>query len=118
MSTELWNRLRRVYDATVEAAVHAHQAQWVANPNFGTAIADIRGFVVHETSGWPARANVDTFNVRYWRGSDEKKPNPDPPPEKITVHHNATGFGSQYFVSGDGTVFSLIAEGTITFHSS
>jgi hypothetical protein len=118
MSTQLWNSLRKVYDATVEAAVVAHRAQWVANPNWGTAITDVRGFVVHETSGWPARANADGFNVHYWRGFDDQKVNPHPPPDKITVHHNADGFGSQYYISGDGTVFSLVPESTITFHSS
>jgi hypothetical protein len=118
MSTQLWNRLRKVYYATVEAAVVAHRAQWVANPNWGAAITDVRGFVVHETSGWPARANVDTFNVRYWRGFDKLEANPHPPPDKINVHHGATGFGPQYFVSGDGTVFSLVPESTITFHAS
>src|SRR4051794_10861895 len=118
MSTQLWNRLRKVHDATVQANVVANHASWVANANWGAAITDVKGFVVHETSGWPARTNVDTFNVRYWRGFDEKVANPHPPPDEITVHRNATGFGPQYFISGDGTVFSLVPESTITFHAA
>lgn len=119
MSTALFNRLRRVYDTTVETDVMNHQAQWrTPRRGWGDPIHEVRAFVVHETSGWPARARVDLFQDRYWRGWNEMVNNPHPPPGQIQVHRNPNGFGTQWFISGDGTVFSLIEFGRVTFHGN
>lgn len=76
----------------------AGQAAWPAG--FGVRHAEVRSVVAHLTAGWPRRERVSLFIGRYVRGEA------DP------------GVGTQFLISGDGTVHRFIDLPRVTWHAT
>jgi hypothetical protein len=60
---------------------------------WGREMGTIQSIVIHETSGTPSYGGKDTFIGRY----------------SCTVHEDR-GFGPQYFVEPNGTIYNLVGE--------
>ena len=66
MARVLEERLNRVLDDSPwQRLDRIPQAQW--RGGIGAPINDVRALVVHETSGWPARAKSGHFDIRVHR---------------------------------------------------
>jgi hypothetical protein len=79
---QLRDRLDAIFSDAPWRQVQAHPAQWA--PGIGGPIADVKSMVVHETSGWPPRANGTNMFIRTLLGGN--------------------GLTTQLYVAGDGTV--------------
>lgn len=110
MTLALFARLNRFLDEAPAAEVMspANRAHWIHGPNpaddqddqFGSMQSEVRRIMPHATEGWPTRAKYRTFTRRYTV--------PGTP---------ARGIGTQYYISGDGTVMRLIEVPRMTFHA-
>ena len=103
MPSDLLDRLTHQYDETPAARVMSAtgQAGWPAG-SFGRQMDEVRSILVHLTAGWPRRDSANTFVNRYT--------NPDSDP-------NFRGIGTQFYISGDGTVARLIDIPRRTSHA-
>lgn len=114
MPSILLDHLNTVYDERAAATVMANRYnvtprrdKWRHAHSFGKKIAKVRRLVVHETDGWPTRSRGDAIRERYmWTGS-----NPN------TCPVSKCGTGTQFFISGDGTVVRLIDLPLRTAHA-
>src|SRR4051794_15395096 len=98
MARILEQRLNRVLDDAPWQRLHAlPQAQW--RGGIGAQINDVRALVVHETSGWPARAKQDHFDISY-------------------INAGGTGEFTQLMIAGDGTVFLGVELPRKTWHGN
>jgi len=79
-----------------------HTARWPGN--FGYVMNEVRTIVAHVTMGWPRRERVEEFVTQFIGPPD----NPNVRPKR--------GIGTQYFISGDGTVFQTIDTPNVTWH--
>lgn len=104
MPSALQDRLGVVFTDDPATRVMASSAQWPGG--FGGILNEVRSVVVHVTVGWPARLKAEEFVTQYIG-----------PPANPAVRPKA-GIGTQYFLSGDGTVFNLIGMPRITWHGN
>jgi len=92
-----------VFTNAPEQRALAERAHWVGRP-FADAIADVRAFVVHETSGWPTRLHGGNMFDRAFFGG--------------ATHAAHTGEVTQLYVAGDGTVMLGMTLPLQTFHAN
>jgi hypothetical protein len=111
MPDKLLARLTPWYDESYAATVMAAQPvpgvppapgapTWVGPP-FGSVLAQVRSIVAHMTAGWPRRDSANVFVNRYTVPGTPKR-----------------GIGTQFYISGDGTVARLIDLPRRTGHAS
>jgi hypothetical protein len=82
------------------------KAKWAKN-GFGQEMNEVRSLIVHVTAGWPPREKVQEFVIQYIGPPD----NPADRPK--------AGIGTQYFLSGDGTVLQTIDDmPRLTWHAT
>ena len=106
MPSALKSRLAAFLSTEPAERVQKGKAKWATN-GFGQELKEVRSLIVHVTAGWPPREKVEEFVIQYIGPPD------DPAKRK------KAGIGTQYFLSGDGTVLQTINDmPRLTWHAS
>jgi hypothetical protein len=101
VAQQLRDRLNTVLDEAPWRQVSINPGSWPSG--VGTWINDVRTMVVHETSGWPPRANgAEMFYRAFLPGAG----------------HAHKGETTQLYVSGDGTVLLGMDLPLRTYHAT
>jgi N-acetylmuramoyl-L-alanine amidase len=107
MPTALKSRLNAVFTDVKKTRVMNERADWAGG--FGAKISEVRSIIAHTTAGWPTQDKADEFVKRYV-GPDGLDP-PDTP--KV-----GRGYGTQYYLAGNGAAFQLIDMPLLTWHAN
>lgn len=107
MPTALQFRLNAVFTDDKKNRVWTERADWAGGGvRFGTVISDVRSIIAHTTAGWPTQDKADGFVTRYVGGVG------------AGAAPTATGFGTQYYLAGNGAAFQLIDMPRLTWHAN
>jgi N-acetylmuramoyl-L-alanine amidase len=108
MPTALKSRLNAVFTDVKKTRVMNERADW-AGGTFGATIREVRSIIAHSTAGWPTQDKADAFVNRYVgrEGLD-----PQGTPKK------GRGYGTQYYLAGNGAAFQVIDLLHVTWHAN